>query len=117
MTSYRGMHSQTGQALNDDGHIAQSIQRILITPIGSRLIHRTFGSQIPDLIDQPLNSKTRMQVMAASVMALASWEPRIELTKIQLIMGSGQEAGQLTLDLEASNRETGQRGQYGVAVR
>ncbi|MGD7246543.1 GPW/gp25 family protein, partial [Ralstonia pseudosolanacearum] len=50
-----GMNSSTGRAIADRPHLAQSIGDILTTPIGSRVMRRDYGSEVPDLIDQPLN--------------------------------------------------------------
>ena len=53
-----GMNAATGRALSGLDHIRQSIAEILTTPIGSRLMRRRYGSEVPELIDQPLNSAT-----------------------------------------------------------
>jgi len=42
----------------------------------------SYGSLLPELIDGPINPLMRMRVMAASVMALARWEPRIQVNQV-----------------------------------
>ena len=79
-----GLNARTGQALSDIDHLRQSISRILTTPIGTRLMRREFGSLLPELIDQPLNDSTRMRIMAASVMAITRWEPRVALASVTM---------------------------------
>lgn len=79
-----GMSSLTGRALSGLAHISQSIRDILTTPIGSRIRRRRYGSDIPELIDQPLNAPTVLRIYAATAYALATWEPRISLTSVQL---------------------------------
>lgn len=79
-----GMHAATGQQLSAIEHIKQSLADILTTPIGSRVMLREYGSEVPELIDQPLNAETELRIYAATAHAVAIWEPRIELTNISL---------------------------------
>ncbi|MCE1782060.1 baseplate assembly protein, partial [Enterobacter hormaechei] len=50
---YLGMNRQTGRSLTDLDHVRQSVSDILLTPVGSRLERRTYGSLLPELIDWP----------------------------------------------------------------
>ncbi|MBG6245594.1 baseplate assembly protein [Candidatus Symbiopectobacterium sp. 'North America'] len=84
MSSYIGMDRNSGQTLGDLEHIRQSVRDILITPIGSRVIRRDYGSLLSAVIDQPQSPAVKLQVMAACYMALLRWEPRITLTGITL---------------------------------
>ncbi|WP_402719017.1 hypothetical protein [Janthinobacterium rivuli] len=59
------MHAATGRSLTGLGHLRQSITDILTTPIGSR-IRRRYGSEVPELIDPPLNSATQLRIYAAT---------------------------------------------------
>ncbi|MFK8328504.1 GPW/gp25 family protein [Pseudomonas sp. BJa5] len=95
-----GMNAQTGRAISDRLHLAQSIADILTTPIGSRVMRRDYGSQLVDLIDWPLNNATRLQAYAATAMALMRWEPRIRLSRVLLSLGDVP--GQAILDVEGS---------------
>ncbi|HDL7342896.1 TPA: GPW/gp25 family protein [Yersinia enterocolitica] len=81
-TQYLGMSRNTGRAITDAGHISQSIADILITSMGSRVMRRTYGSLLSELIDQPQNPALRLQIMAASYSAILRWEPRVRLTGI-----------------------------------
>lgn len=93
-----GMHLITGRAVADIEHLRQSIADILTTPLGTRLERRTYGSLVPDLIDQPDNGATRVRLYAAVASALIKWEPRLRLARVAL--RSGPAAGQVALDLE-----------------
>jgi phage baseplate assembly protein W len=73
------MDNATGRALDDVAHIHQSIRDILTTRIGSRLARRDYGSIVPELIDQPGNPANRLRLMAATVGAVARWEPRVRI--------------------------------------
>lgn len=96
----RGTNSKTGKALEGMDHLRQSITDILTTPIGSRVMRRTYGSRLPNLIDQPDNGATRVRIYAATVDALMRWEPRLRVTATRLV--PGQRQGQLILDLEGA---------------
>lgn len=79
-----GMAQHTGRALGGDAHLVQSIGDILSTPIGSRVMRRDYGSQLPNIIDQPLNGETLIDVYLATAEALHLWEPRINVERVQI---------------------------------
>lgn len=100
-----GLNAQTGQSLTGLAHLRQSIRDILMTPIGSRVMRRDYGSRIPDLIDQPITPRLTIEVVAAVGQALRRWEPRIELLRVRI---EAAVAGKLTLALEFRYRPNGQ---------
>lgn len=79
---YSGMSRDSGEALTDLDHIRQSVRDILLTPLGSRVMRRDYGSLLSALIDQPQNAALRLQMMSACYMAILQWEPRVKLTGI-----------------------------------
>ncbi|HAK34161.1 MAG TPA: baseplate assembly protein [Pantoea sp.] len=81
---YLGMNRDTGEAITDIDHIRQSVRDILMTPEGSRLQRREYGSLLSVLIHQPQNDVIRLQVMAAVYTALSRWEPRIRLNTVNI---------------------------------
>lgn len=99
-----GMSARTGRTVSESAHLAQSIADILTTPIGSRVMRREYGSQLPDLIDAPFNDATRLQAYAATAMALMRWEPRIRLSRVQLSLGD--RPGQAVLDVEGTRTDS-----------
>ncbi|EBC4253032.1 baseplate assembly protein [Salmonella enterica] len=84
MTLYIGMSRNDGQAITDTDHLRQSVRDILLTPQGSRLARREYGSLLSALIDQPQNPALRLQVMSAVYVALSRWEPRLTLDSITI---------------------------------
>ncbi|HFF1652808.1 TPA: GPW/gp25 family protein [Providencia rettgeri] len=111
---YCGMNRMDGKSLSDIEHIRQSVRDILITPIGSRITRRNYGSLLSELIDQPQNPALKLQLMSACYTALIKWEPRILLTRINL---SSSEAAQMVIDIEATNQDTNQSFNFSVNVR
>lgn len=79
-----GMNRHNGQRLEGKAHLAQSILDILTTPKGSLVMLRDYGSDLPRVIDQPLNGETLIDAYQATAEALALWEPRIELGRVQV---------------------------------
>ncbi|ALI09112.1 MULTISPECIES: GPW/gp25 family protein [Pseudomonas] len=94
------MNRHTGASLSSEESIAQSMSDILSTRLGTRVMRREYGSLLPDLVDHPFNDITRLQVYAATVIALMRWEPRISLSRVQFLGTTLQ--GQASLDIEGS---------------
>ncbi|PZU74152.1 MAG: hypothetical protein DI531_08240 [Brevundimonas sp.] len=93
----------TGETLdpNSEAHLVQSIGDILSTPRGSRVLRRSYGSDLPDLIDQPVEpSRLPIKIFAATAMALLAWEPRLRLSRVRIeATSTGAAAGRLALRL------------------
>ena len=100
-----GMNATSGHALQGIAHIEQSVRDILLTPVGTRIMRRDYGSLVADLIDHPVNSITVLQLFASIAMALAQWEPRIELTNISQTLDTNN-AGQVTVTLDIIRYDT-----------
>lgn len=83
-----GMSRTTGALLPPPEHLRQSIYDILMTPIGSRLLLRDYGSLLPFLIDKPMNPATKLKLMAAIATAIVKWEPRVKVRQVQLSMNT-----------------------------
>ncbi|PFH10992.1 hypothetical protein BCF11_3430 [Collimonas sp. PA-H2] len=89
------MNARTGRSMTRLAHIRQSLADILTTPIGSRVMRRDYGSEVPELIDQPLNGATVLRIYAATAYAVLRWERRIALTGVQLQRGADGQAALL----------------------
>lgn len=96
-----GMDRRTGRAIGAEDHLAQSVEDILTTPVGSRVMRRAYGSDLPLLLDAPLNGETIVDVFQAVAEALAAWEPRLTLRRVELVAA---EAGRAILRLTAEER-------------
>ncbi|CDH31252.1 GPW/gp25 family protein [Xenorhabdus bovienii] len=111
---YLGMNRQTGEQLTDIAHIRQSVSDILLTPVGSRLARRQYGSLLSELIDAPQNATLCLQLMAACYTAIRQWEPRIILTAITVNQGT---AGQTTVDIHGYYQPSRDPITFSVPVR
>lgn len=97
-----GMDRNTGKPLSGRAHLAQSIADILATPIGTRVMRRDYGSALFELIDQAGNALGRLRMMAAIAVALARWEPRIRLTRVNVVPAAD---GAARVDIEGQYLE------------
>lgn len=102
-----GLNRGTGRSIADIDHLRQSVADILTTPIGTRVMRRSYGSLLFELIDQPDNGATRVKIYAATAGALMKWERRIKLSRVQLYRG--ERPGQVVIDLEGLYIPPGQQ--------
>jgi phage baseplate assembly protein W len=65
----------------------QSIQIILDTEPGERLMRPTFGCGLRRYLMQPNTAATRALIQREVSIALQNWEPRIELKTVQVTPG------------------------------
>ncbi|EDD2772823.1 baseplate assembly protein [Salmonella enterica subsp. enterica serovar Paratyphi B] len=101
---YLGMNRNTGIGISDSEHISQSMRDILLTPVGSRVMRREYGSLLSALIDMPQNPALRLQIMVACYSAIQKWEPRIRLISISLERG---DTGEMYVDITGMRTDTG----------
>lgn len=96
----KGMSRSTGQRTDQTDHILQSVRDILMTPIGSRVMRRDYGSLLPFLIDAPINAYFIMQLRASVIHALMRWETRVTPTRIELMTDDSASQGVASLMIE-----------------
>ncbi len=91
-----GMNAATGKDLTGQDHLRQSVEDILGTPIGTRVMRRDYGSKLPDLIDNPMTPALNVDIFAATAEAIDKWESRYKVSRVLVAAAS---AGKLVLDL------------------
>lgn len=77
-----GMNRNDGSSLNGSDHLQQSINDILTTRLGSRVMRPLYGSKLPELLDKPFNEDTKIDMIAATADAINTWEPRLKITSV-----------------------------------
>lgn len=93
-----GINAATGKHLEGLDHLRQSIRDILTTPVGSRVMRRDYGSRLPRLVDAPLNDGTVLDLISATAVALARWEPRVDVRRVLIASAA---PGRVELTIEA----------------
>lgn len=111
---YYGFNALTGRGITDIDHVRQSVRDILITPVGSRIARRTYGSLLFRLTDQPDNKAVRLQLISVCYSALLRWEPRIQIQQLTI---SSPEPASIVIDLSGVYAATGQPFSFSVPVR
>jgi phage baseplate assembly protein W len=102
----RGMSREVGASLGGFDHLRQSVVDILTTPKGSRVMRRDYGSNLPRLVDRPVNQSLIAALRAETVDALAKWEPRLRCERVQLNeVGQGYVSMDLTFTYLPDGRE------------
>lgn len=113
MADSTGLNAATGAPLTDWAHVQQSIRRILTTRIGTRVMRRDFGSDIPDMVDRKMTPQNVLLVYSSAAVAIEKWEPRF-----RMLAGSVDElnaAGQVVMDIYGLYYPHGHLGDYSVA--
>lgn len=99
-----GMDRNTGQRIEGTARLAQSLRDVLHTRIGTRVMLRGYGSELPDLVDEPVDGRFEVEVYAAVAGAARQWVPQLRVEK--LAIAGYTDSGPL-FDIQAVDRETG----------
>ena len=78
----KGMNATTGSLIDGINELRQSIQDILSTPIGSRVMRRNYGSRLMYLLDSPIDHNFVAEIQGAVTEALVAYETRIRLSRV-----------------------------------
>ncbi len=79
-----GTSKVDGSRLTRVGHILQSVEDILTTPIGSRVERRDYGSRLFELVDKPMTSELVADFVAYTAQSLRTYEKRIKVKSVKL---------------------------------
>ena len=96
--NFNGTSAADGSSLGGAAHLKQSIRDILTTRLNARVMLREYGSRLPELVDNPLNELTKVELFAATAQALAAWEPRFRLDRVYV--QSVSDSGRIVIALE-----------------
>ncbi|WP_242221702.1 GPW/gp25 family protein [Shinella zoogloeoides] len=113
MRDSAGINAVTGRPLSDWGHVEQSIRKILTTPIGSRVMRRTFGSDLPDMVDRKMTAANILKVYSAAALAILRWEPRFRMSAGRIAAATPD--GRLAIEIYGTYYPRGHLGDYSVA--
>ena len=56
-------------------------------------MRRSYGSMLPDIIDQPIGPATMIDIYQATAEALDLWEPRYRLTRVEISAAAAGSVG------------------------
>jgi phage baseplate assembly protein W len=92
----------------DEISVRQSIEIILSTSKGERVMRPDFGCDLDKLLFAPNNGATRALAEFEVTEALRTWEPRIEVLDVSVRAG-GDNGEQLLIDIDYRVRSTDNR--------
>jgi uncharacterized protein len=96
--------------------VRQNLQVILSTRAGEQLMQPQYGAGLADFLGQPDTITTRRRIHARVTEAIARWEPRIELDRVDL-GEAGAKPGQVRVHLAYRLRRTGESRTFGVNLQ
>lgn len=99
----KGMNSSTGRPLSGDDHLNQSINNLLTTPKGTRVLRRDYGCGLFDLVDSPLDAILVSNIRKETAVAINRWEPRLKIQRVYVLEAGN---GFIEVAIEGINRET-----------
>ncbi len=93
---------------HENNEIAQSIEVILSTAPGERVMRPSFGCRLHELVFAPNNNQTIAQARRNVEQALGIWEPRIRVVKVD-VRPDPLENSRLLVEIEYEIKSTRDR--------
>lgn len=103
------LNHDTGQVIEGWAHVVQSLSTILATRLNTRVFRREFGSEVSALVDAPMNDAGLLALYVAVAEAIDRWEPRFELTNVQMVPDAD---GVITMTLIGNYRPNAHLGDF-----
>jgi hypothetical protein len=94
-----GVDPDTLRPVEGFARAMNAVRDIFTTPKGSCVLARDYGSDIPALIDRPMNNETRLDFVVAGADALDRWEPEIMLERLAFVEAGAGGATAVDIDL------------------
>lgn len=110
-----GMCRHTGQRIYGVAYLAQRVEVLLTTRRATRVMRREYFSELPRLVDHPLNAAMLVDVYACTAHAIARWEPELKLSRVQAVR-QGRSTLAVTLEGHYVPRGTSAREPVSLSV-
>ena len=62
----------------------EAIERVLLTPLGSRVMRQNFGSRLYELIDRPFNEEFKLDAISYVYEAIENNLPEVKIKKVDV---------------------------------
>jgi phage baseplate assembly protein W len=79
--------------------IRESVNRILATAIGDRVMEPEFGSLLHTLIDRRVDQQWRLDFTRFCFEAIERWEPRVEVKRVSPAINNGEVTATIELKI------------------
>lgn len=100
----------TGADIAGWPHVIQSLGQIFATGFGDRIMREWFGSAVPRVLGENLNTQTMLPFFAAITSAIEQWEPRFRV--VQIIPESVGRDGRLQITIKGEYRPRALLGDF-----
>ena len=102
--------SETGIVgmLSDEADIQSSLQILLSTRQGERVLRPDYGCNLDELVFEPLTNTFKTYIKDLINTAILYYEPRIDVEKIELI-NTGELEGRILISIDYTVRSTNSR--------
>ena len=90
--------------------VSQSIQIILETAPGERIMRPTFGCDLRRYLMKPNTTATRALIQREVALALKTWEPRIEVQGVQV--SPGDDPSLVLIEIFYVHKRDGRQGNF-----
>lgn len=110
-----GIDRSTFRPIDNLAHTLQSVEVILSTDIGSRVMRRSFGGGVAELLGRALTPRLFAVVQQLIGTAIDLWEPRLHVRKVSFDgTVDGVRRGTATVVIAADYRPRGHLGDFTV---
>jgi phage baseplate assembly protein W len=110
-----GIDRRTGKILNNFDHALQSVEVILSTRLGSRLMRRQFGGGVAELLGRAVTLPLFSLFQQLAATSIDIWEPRFKVRRITP-QGTVEQirAGSVGIRIDVDYRPRGHLGDFTV---
>lgn len=107
-----GIDRKTGRPLGGFAHVVQSINVIMATRLGDRVMRRHFGSSAFTLLGRMLTADHIVRFFAVYCLAVELWEPRFKVVRVIPLATSVDDVrlGRFAFAIEGEYRPRGHLG-------
>ncbi|HWO25305.1 MAG TPA: GPW/gp25 family protein [Kofleriaceae bacterium] len=92
----------------EDENVEHSLQVLLMTRIGERVMRRDFGSRLGELVFRPGSEQNLREIEREVRAAIARWEPRVDVLDVRA-EADADDATHVTVSLSYRVRRTNTR--------
>jgi phage baseplate assembly protein W len=105
---------ETGSVVQASGYdkLKQSLTHVLLTGAGERMMRRSYGAGLRQLLHDPNNDALRALVKHQIGRAITRWEPRVQVQNVTV----SQQDGELYAEISYVERRTRQPQRLSVPI-
>ena len=92
----------------EDENVEHSLQVLLMTRVGERVMRRDFGSRLGELVFRPGSEQNLREIEREVRAAIARWEPRVDVLDVRA-EADADDATHVTVSLSYRVRRTNTR--------